>query len=138
MIDYVLCDFYSDYHDKLAALKDSLKKSESYNVLFDVHAYELVSFKEKQCKIPELRTLLNLFLCYKHTHMRANIIQLIIERMLFDEETSLDTVMEYAMLIFFAIFRDVVSSEYSTYYTLSFRASLSEVLKLTLTKILII
>ena len=43
----MLCDFYNDYSDKINALKDDLLQGECYNVLFDIRAYELVSFKEK-------------------------------------------------------------------------------------------
>ena len=96
-------------------------------MLFDLEIYELFAFKESDLLHSELQQLLEKFLHEKQLHMRANIIHLLIERMQTFKQLSLEMVVEYAMFIYLAIFRDVIKTTYKDYFSLSFRESLSEV-----------
>lgn len=126
--DFALFDFYGDYLEKISNLKEELKQAKKHSILFDMQVYEMVAFKEKNLNINELKKLIITFLEHTDLELRANIIHLLLERMIIDHEITPNHIMEYTMLIFFAVFRGSIDSTYNEYFTLSFNESLSEVL----------
>lgn len=124
----MLSDFYTDYTQKLSGLKDSLAKAENYNILFDLEIYQLIGVNDKNPKFSEIYPIIVRFLKFKQISLRKNILHFLVERMFFDSEITIQAVLGYSMLAFFAIFRDIILSEYSAYFSSSFHEELMEVI----------